>query len=149
MLEIICLAIIGLFFFLLVSRIMKKRGAKKVGVRVETPIEIWARSEATKMISERLEVEEADVAATIGGNPDPDMVTRLEKAVQKVEVVYERVPGAGGSSDVRVEITFEDGRTERSVRRIDFAELPAEVKDEFAASGTAHVFRPWLFPWQR
>ncbi len=149
MLEILSLAIISLFVFLLVSRIAKKRAAKTAGPAREASVEAWARAEATRIMAERLEVEEADVATTIGGNPDPDLVTRLEKTVQKVEIVYERVPGSTTSADVRVEVTFEDGKTERVVKRTDFAELPGQVKDEFATNGTAHVFRPWMFPWQR
>jgi hypothetical protein len=150
MLEIVCLAIISLFVFLLVARLTKKRGSKSTGnVRGESAAEAWARAETARIVSNRLEVEEADVATTLGGNPDPDLVTRIERAVQKVEVVYERVPGNTTSADIRVEVTFEDGRTERVVKRTEFADLPSQVKDEFATNGTAHVFRPWLFPWSR
>lgn len=150
MLEIVCLAVISLFVFLLVARLTKKRGKKgSTSSRAESAAETWARGETTRIISSRLEIEEADVATTLGGNPDPDLVTRIEKAVQQVEVVYERVPGSTTSADIRVEVTFEDGKTERVVKRTEFADLPEYVKDEFATNGTAHVFRPWAFPWQR
>lgn len=150
MLEIICLAIISLFVFLLVARITKKRGAKrKPTTLIDSAAEAWARTETARIVAARIAAEEADVASTLGGNPDPDLVSRIEKVVQKVEVVYERVPGNTTSADVRVEVTFEDGSTERVVRRSLFGELPETVKDDFATSGAAHVFRPWLFPWQR
>jgi hypothetical protein len=149
MLEIICLAVISLFVFLLVARITKKRGAKgKPNTVRESAAEAWARAETARIVATKLSAEEVDVAATLGGNPDPDLVSRIEKAVQKVEVVYERVPGSTTSADIRVEVTFEDGSTERVVKRTMFGELPETVKDDFATSGAAHVFRPWLFPWQ-
>ncbi len=149
MLEIICLAVISLFVFLLVARITKKRGAKGKTTAVrESAAEVWARAETARIVATKLAAEEVDVAATLGGNPDPDLVSRIEKAVQKVEVVYERVPGSTTSADIRVEVTFEDGSTERVVKRSMFGELPETVKDDFATSGAAHVFRPWLFPWQ-
>lgn len=150
MLEIICLAVISLFVFLLVARITKKRASKVRSTSArESAAETWARGETARIVAARLEAEETDVATTLGGNPDPDLVTRIEKAVQKVEVVYERVPGSTTSADIRVEVTFEDGKTERVVRRTSFGELPDSVKDEFATSGAAHIFRPWAFPWQR
>ncbi|MBL9027363.1 MAG: hypothetical protein JNL21_34550 [Myxococcales bacterium] len=149
MLEIICLAVISLFVFLLVARITKKGGAKrKTNAVRESAAEVWARAETARIVATKLAAEEVDVAATLGGNPDPDLVSRIEKAVQKVEVVYERVPGSTTSADIRVEVTFEDGSTERVVKRSMFGELPETVKDDFATSGAAHVFRPWLFPWQ-
>ena len=150
MLEIICLAVISLFVFLVVARITKKRG-KKSGVvsHDESPAETWARAETARIVSTRLETDETDVATTLGGNPDPDLVSRIEKAVKQVEVVYERVPGNTTSADIRVEVLFEDGHTERVVKRASFAELPETVKNEFATNGTAHIFRPWMFPWQR
>lgn len=149
MLEIICLAVISLFVFLLVARITKKRGAKgKTNAVRESAAEVWARAETARIVATKLAAEEVDVAATLGGNPDPDLVSRIEKAVQKVEVVYERVPGSTTSADIRVEVTFEDGSTERVVKRSMFGELPETVKDDFATSGAAHVFRPWQFPWQ-
>ena len=149
MLEIVCLAIISLFVFLLVARLTKKRDKKgSSSSRAESAAETWARAETTRIIASRLEIEESDVATTIGGNPDPDLVTRIEKAVQRVEVVYERVPGSTTSADIRVEVTFEDGKTERVVKRAEFADLPEYIKDEFATNGSAHVFRPFAFPWQ-
>jgi hypothetical protein len=147
MLEIIAIVALSVFAFMLAKRLFRRRGAA-AGARSETAVELWAKSEVARLLADKLQLEEPDVSAALGGNPDPEVVSRLERAVKKVEVVYERVPGLATAADVRVEVSLESGRLERSVRRIEWTELPAHVKDEFASTGTAHVFRPFLFPWQ-
>ena len=145
--EIVALLAVFLFVYLLASRIAKRRG-KKAPSRKDTAIETWARAEIARLLASRLEVEESDVATTLGGNPDPDLVTRLERTVSGVEIVYERAIGATGFADVRVEVRLESGAVDRSIKRIGWGELPASVADEFARSGGAHVYRGWQFPWE-
>lgn len=147
MLEIVALLALSVFAFLLARRLFRRRGGGPA-TRVESAVEVWARAEIARILSEKLELEEDDLGAALGGNPDPDVVSRLERSVKKVEVVYERVPGLATAADVRVEVSLENGKLERSLRRIEWTELPGHVRDEFAATGTAHVFRPFLFPWQ-
>jgi hypothetical protein len=147
--ELVALAAVFLFVYLLVSRIAKRRSKKTGPTKQEAAVEAWARDEISRMLATRLEVEESELATTLGGNPDPDLVTRLEKTVSGVEVVYERAVGSTQQADVRVEIRLDSGDLERSLKRIPWADLPEGVKDEFAKTGTAHVYRPWMFPWQR
>lgn len=149
MLEIAALAALALFVFLLVSRIAKRRSKATEPARQESPIERWARDEAARLMASRLELEEVDVQKTLTGAPDPEIVARLEQRVKQVETVYERVAGSRDEADVRVEVSFEDGKLERTVKRIAWSELPEHVKDELAKTGAAQVFRPWVFPWQR
>ena len=147
MLEILAILALSAFAFLLARRLFRRRDGRAAAPH-ETAVEVWAKSEVARLLADKLELEEPDVSAALGGNPDPDVVTRLERAVKKVEVVYERVPGLATAADVRVEVSLENGRMERSVRRIEWTELPGHVKDEFAKTGTAHVYRPFMFPWQ-
>ncbi|MBK6519319.1 MAG: hypothetical protein IPM79_31960 [Polyangiaceae bacterium] len=147
--QLLALALVALFVFLLVSRFAKRRRGGAGSLQQEAAIEAWARAEMARLIAERLELEESDVATTLAGNPDPELVTRLEKSVSGIEVVYERALGATGSADVRVEVRLESGALERSVKRIAFSELPESVRLEFEKTGTAHVYRPWTFPWRQ
>jgi len=147
--EIFALAVLFILVFLLVKRFAKKKKNKDgAAVYQEALVEKWARAEVSRLLAARLEVEEADISATLNGNPDPDLVTRLERTVLQIEVVYERALGAAGHADVRVDVKLESGDVERSTKRITWAELPVHVQDEFAKTGTAHVYRPWAFPWQ-
>lgn len=135
--------------FVVVLRILKKKAGAPLNTKREAAVEVWARSEIARILADKLEIDEPDLAATLGGNPDPDVVTRLERAVRKIEVAYERVPGHAAAADVRVEVSLENGKTERTIRRIEWTELPGHVAEELAKTGASHTFRPWLFPWQR
>lgn len=133
----------------LVSKLAKRRNGKSNRASTDAAIDVWAVSEIARMLAARLEVEESDLQTTIGGNPDPDLVTSLERSVSGVEIVYERAPGATGFVDLRVEIRMDSGAVDRSIKRVPWTELPEAVRDELAKSGGAHVYRPWQFPWQR
>lgn len=146
--QIIGLIAVFLVVYLIVSRVAKGRRAGAGPAPAEAAIEAWARAEIARLIAARMGVEEADVATTLAGNPDPELVTRLEKDVATIEVVYERALGAAGQADVRVELRLADGSLERSVKRVALAELPDSVRAEFDKSGTAHVYRPFTFPWR-
>ena len=107
--------------FVVAMRVFRKKGGTPAGARREAAVEVWARSEIARILADKLEIEESELAATLGGNPDPDVVTRLERAVRKIEVAYERVPGLGTAADVRVEVSLENGKTERTIRRIEWS----------------------------
>ncbi len=146
--EIVALVLLGVVVFLVVSRIAKKRKRADDKSKSESAIDKWAKDEIVLKLAKRLELEEVDLAATLSGSPDPDLVEKLEKAVRKIDVAYERAPGAPGSVDARVEIHFEDGTLDRSIKRFAWSALTSEVANDFAASGASHTFRSWKFPWQ-
>ncbi|NUP10406.1 MAG: hypothetical protein HOW73_30520 [Polyangiaceae bacterium] len=147
--EFVALAAVFLFVYVLVSRLAKRGKKKSAPSRAEAAIETWAKAEVARLLAARLDIEAEDMATTLDGNPDPDIVTKVEKLVSGVEVVFARALGSTNDADVRVEVRLDNGGLERSVKRIAFSELPDDVREEFAKSGTAHVYRPWSFPWQR
>ncbi len=144
--ELVALALVAVFVFVVVSRIARRK--PKQQLRVETPIDKWAEHELTSLLAVELDVERADLSATLGGSPDPDLVTKLEAAVRKIEIGYERAPGAPGSVDARLEMQLENGSSRKSQKRFPWAALPADISAEFEQSGSAHVYRAWSFPWQ-
>jgi hypothetical protein len=144
--ELVALALVFVFVFVLVSRVARRKS--KTQLRVETPIDKWAQGELTSLLASELDIERADLAATLGGSPDPDVVTKLEAGVRKVEIGYERAPGGPGSVDARLEIQLENGTSRKSQKRFAWAALPADISAEFEQSGAAHVYRAWVFPWQ-
>jgi hypothetical protein len=146
--EILLIVLLAGAVFFAVRSLLRRRSEPAVSIAKDSAVEIWARAEVARMLAEKLELEESDVSETLGGSPDPDLVTRIEKTVSGVEVVYSRALGAAGNADVRVDIRLEKGDMLRSEKRIPWGELPDHVKDDFAKTGTAHVYRPWQFPWQ-
>jgi hypothetical protein len=144
--ELVALALVAVFVFVLVSRVARRKS--KTQLRVETPIDKWAPSELTSLLARELDIEHADLSTTFGGSPDPDIVTKLEASVRKVEIAYERAPGTPGSVDARLEVQLENGASRKSQKRFAWAALPADIGAEFEQSGSAHVYRTWSFPWQ-
>ena len=144
--ELVALALVAVFVFVLAARLTRRKS--KTELRVETPIDKWAQSELTSLLARELEIESADLSATLGGSPDPDVVTKLEAGVRKIEIAYERAPGAPGSVDARIEIQLENGASRKSQKRFAWSALPADISAEFEQSGSAHVYRAWSFPWQ-
>ena len=66
--QLLALALVALFVFLLVSRFAKRRRGGAGSLQQEAAIEAWARAEMARLIAERLELEESDVATTLAGN---------------------------------------------------------------------------------
>ena len=52
-----------------------------------------------------------------------------------------------GWAEMRAEVAFEDGTTQRATRMVGWAELPDEVRDELARTGASQVHRAWAMPW--
>ncbi len=79
----------------------------------------------------------------------PELVSRIEKEVARIEVVFERALDAKGFADLRVEVSFESGALERTIERLAWDKLPPAVREELDKNGAAHAYRSWELPWQR
>lgn len=126
----------------------KRSGGANVGT---SPLDTWTKLEVARLVAAKLTIDEGGVTRALDGDPDPDTVASLERGVRKAEVLFERVPGAlgGEAFDVTIEVSFEDGSTARSMRRAASVEAPESVREEFKTSGTARVYRPFVFDWRR
>lgn len=133
--------------YFVVKRLALRATAGDVGRAAEKPVEKWARSEVARLLAERLDCDEAEVMSTLAGDPDPELVGRIEAAVRQIEIVYERALGQRDMADVRVEVRFENGDLVRSPTRVTWSELPAVVVAQFEETGGAHVYCAWTLPW--
>ncbi|MFO0549428.1 MAG: hypothetical protein U0271_13635 [Polyangiaceae bacterium] len=147
--EIVAALLVALFVFFLVKKLASKRTGARPAAPVESAVERWARGEVARLLADALNAEEADVVATLGGNPDPDLVSSIAGGVRGVEIVYERAPGEPSKIDCRVEVRLTEGHLERSMLRFENGALPEDVKEEFAKTGAAQLFRPFVFPWDK
>ncbi len=148
--EILALVAVFVVVYLAVSKLMgrKKRG-KVAPAREEAWVEQHVRERVSKILADRLGAEDNDVRATLDGNPDPELVSRIEKEVARIEVVFERALDAKGFADLRVEVSFESGALERTIERLAWDKLPPAVREELDKNGAAHAYRSWELPWQR
>lgn len=145
MLELLTIASLCGIIFLLTRRLVQKRRGKKVAAPTRTGLEAWIASEVAGIVAKKLALSKDDVARTMGGDPDAEIVSSVERVVSGVDVVYERL--AGGQLEVRAEVAFEDGTSQRATRMAGWSEIPDAVRDELSRTGAGQVHRAWAMPW--
>jgi len=142
--------VIGIYYF----RSRKQNSAEVQ--RESTPaLDAW--------IADALEVELAEGALgmrastpeerrklqkSLRGEPDPDVVSKVEDKVKAVELEFVRY-NHETDAEVTVRVRYEDGKTGATSRRLPLADLPNAVREDFQQKGSTRVFRTWSFPWQR
>jgi hypothetical protein len=147
MIEILALIGLVLAVYWVVRRFAAKPASPATQER--SAMERWAEQEALRIVASRIEVSQATLEHAFAGQSETEVVREVEAKVAGIDLAYERAAGAREQVDVRVEVSFEDGHIARGQKRYALAELPESVRDELAQTGASHVYRPWLFPWQR
>jgi hypothetical protein len=144
------MTLIGLCFAVVVVSLLAKRlfgKKKKVAQVVErSEIDTWIEEALARALGKKLEQGEETVLGSLRGDPDPDVVSAVERAVREVKVSYERLP-ANLEFEVVAKITFEDGTSATGRTRFAREKLPRAVSEEFTRTGGAFVFKDWHFPW--
>lgn len=92
--------------------------------------------------------ERKDLARSLRGDPDPDVVSKIEDAVKAVELEYVRYAHEE-DAEIALRVRYEDGRSSSTSKRIALAELPDGVRADFERRGSTRVFRSWPLPWSR
>ena len=136
----IVIALVVVFF---AARKRKKKIAPAVD-RI-TPVDSFVVEAVAKAAAKRSELSQEVLETALRGDPEPDVVGRLEELVREVEVTFERLPD--GAFEVRTRIHFEDTTVDGAARRFEEDALPPAVKADLARSGAARAFRRWDFPW--
>ena len=92
--------------------------------------------------------ERRPLAKSLRGEPDPDVVAKIEGAVKTVELEFVRYAHEADAA-VIVRVRYEDGNAGETSRRMPWDELPGAVRAELERNAATRVFRTWTFPWQR
>jgi hypothetical protein len=92
--------------------------------------------------------ERRPLARTLRGEPDPDVVSRIEDAVKSVELEFVRYAHEP-DAELTVRVRYEDGRSGASTRRVAWGDVPAAIRADFDRRSATRVFRTWAFPWAR
>jgi len=149
------LVAIALVLALVLFLVTRSRSESKPA-RDSTPVlEAWVRATLERELARSVlgiasstREERKKLTQTLADEPDPELVTRIEKLVKSVGleyVKYAHEPDIGTTLKVR----FENGSTVAHERRFSSVEVPAEVVTELGQKGTTRVFRSWTFSWQR
>ena len=147
MIEVLAIVALVLGVVVVARRLGKKPAP--VAAHAVSPVERWAELEVRRLLGARVDASAASIERAFAGQPEPEVAREIEAKVAGIDLAYERAVGSVEAADVRVELSFDDGHVARSTKRVPWNELPESVREEFAHSGAAHVYRPWLLPWQR
>jgi len=139
----------------IVMRSKKEKSSSEAQVDSTPALEAW--------INDTLEIELAEgalgipnasveerkrLAKSLRGEPDPDVVTKIEDKVRDVELEYTRYAHEN-DAEVLLRVRYEDGKASTATKRMAWNDVPQAVRDDFEKKKTSRVFRTWTFPWSR
>jgi hypothetical protein len=144
--------VIAVVVALAVYFLLRMRKGKKVASLSSSSdaLERWLKDALPGVVAQHLAshgLDRAQVARTLGGDPDPSVVSTLEQHVKSVQIEYQRDAHNGAEVDVTARVRFEDGAEEIVRTRMPFADIPSSVRDDFDKKATTRAFRTWDFPW--
>jgi hypothetical protein len=146
MLELLTIASLCSIIFLLARRLVRKHRGKKVAApKARAGLEAWIAGEVAGIVAKKLALAKDDVSRAMGGDPDADLVTAIERVVSRVDLTYERL--IAGQIELRADVRFEDGTSDRATRMLGWSEVPDVVRGELSRTGASQVHRAWALPW--
>ncbi|MBX3203049.1 MAG: hypothetical protein KF894_33300 [Labilithrix sp.] len=92
--------------------------------------------------------ERRKLTRTLEGEPDVEVVGRIEELVRNVELEFVRY-AHDADVEATVRVRYEDGKVGTATKRLALGDVPEGVRADFASKGGTRVFRSWAFPWQR
>jgi hypothetical protein len=92
--------------------------------------------------------ERRKLARTLRGEPDPDVVTRVEEKVKAVELEFVKY-AHDTEAEVTLRVRYEDGNAGTASKRLAWSDVPEAIRSDFDRCGGTRVFRTWVFPWAR
>ena len=150
---LVALAALVVAYFFMRSR--KTRGDAEVARESTPALDTW--------IADALEIELAEGALglrsstpeerrklgkSLRGEPDPDVVSRVEDKVKAVELEFVKY-SHDSEAEVTLRVRYEDGNAGTATKRLPFTDIPEAVRADFASRSGTRVFRTWTFPWAR
>jgi len=92
--------------------------------------------------------ERRKLAKSLRGEPDPDVVSRVEEKVKAVELEFVKY-AHDTEGEVTLRVRYEDGNAGTASKRLPWNDVPEAIRSEFGRRGGTRVFRTWVFPWAR
>ncbi len=150
------IAAIALAVVVAVFLVLRGRGSTKVNADVDASAALDAlvadaveRELAQTVLAMKTDDERARLRKALRGtDADIDVVTRLERAVRGIDLEFIRFAHEA-DTEVNVTLTYEDGKTVKTTRRLANADLPRSVREGFERNSTTRAFLAWQLPWRR
>lgn len=150
-------ALLALVLYKIVSKIVSKRSshaAATVTLDTTPAFDQFLRSSLEQLLASYVlgfanstVHERAGIRRTLAGEPDPDVVTKIEQLVKSVELEFVRYTNEP-DVEATVRVRYEDGRLAVRTQRLPVADIPMTVLSELETKKSPNVFRTWTFPWQ-
>jgi hypothetical protein len=148
------IAVTALLYFVLRAR-ARKNGAPEAAHDSTPAIDGWIADSLEVELAERVlglkastPDERRGVAKSLRGDPDPDVVSKIEDAVKGVELEYVRYAHEA-DAELVLKVRYEDGQSTTLTKRLPWTEVPEAVRSDFDRRGATRVFRSWPMPWSR
>ncbi len=149
-------AAIALAIVVVVFLVLRSRGGTKAKPDVDASAALDAlvadaveRELAQSVLAMKTDEERVRLRKALrGADADIDVVSQLERAVRGIDLEFIRFAHES-DAEVNVTLTYEDGKTVKTTRRIANADLPRSVRDGFEKNATTRAFLAWQLPWRR
>jgi hypothetical protein len=92
--------------------------------------------------------ERRKLSKSLRGEPDPDVVSRVEEKVKAVELEFVKY-AHDSEAEVTLRVRYEDGNAGTASKRLAWTDVPEAIRSDFDRRGGTRVFRTWVFPWAR
>lgn len=92
--------------------------------------------------------ERRKLSRSLRGDPDPDVVSRVEDNVKTVELEFVKY-AHDAEAEVTLRVRYEDGNAGTATKHLAWSDVPEAVRADFDRRGGTRVFRTWVFPWAR
>lgn len=92
--------------------------------------------------------ERKKLAESLSGNPDPDVVTKVEEKVKLVELEYVK-HAHESDAEVTIRVRYTDGSAGTASKRFAWDDVPPAIREDFAKRSSSRVFKGYVFPWAR
>lgn len=92
--------------------------------------------------------ERSRLAQSLRGNPDPEVVSKVEDKVKDVELEYVKYAHEK-DVELTLRVRYEDGSEGSTKKTLPWSDVPEGVRNDFDKKSTTRVFRGWTFPWSR
>ncbi len=150
------IAAIALAVAVAVFLLLRGRGGTKGSADVDASAALDAlvadaveRELAQTVLAMKTDDERARLRKALRGtDADIDVVTRLERAVRGIDLEFIRFAHEA-DTEVNVTLTYEDGKTVKTTRRLANVDLPRSVREGFERNATTRAFLAWQLPWRR
>lgn len=147
------IAVAALVYFLVRAR--SRKGGPETAHDSTPALDAWVQDALEVELAEHVlgmkgstPDERRSLARSLRGDPDPEVVGKIEDAVKAVELEYVRYAHEG-DAEVALKVRYEDGRSAATAKRLPWSEVPEGVRADFDRRGSTRVFRTWPFPWSR